>query len=225
MKEASLLERFADARLGSDLLWREVRIPKSLRPAPALFLDRDGVIIEERGYISSPQDVALLPGVPQLIREARTLGMAVVEITNQAGIGRGYFGWIDFLRVENRVTQALAEQGVGVDAVFACPFHPEGQDLYRADHPWRKPQPGMLLEASSLLNLALRKSVLVGDKSMDLEAASAAKLAIGIHVLTGHGREHESASRAIASPDFPVHIVPNAGDAAALLRQVARLTS
>jgi histidinol phosphatase-like enzyme len=83
----------------------------------------------------------------------------------------------------------------------------------------------MLLEASSLLNLALRKSVLVGDKSMDLEAASAAKLAIGIHVLTGHGREHESASRAIASPDFPVHIVPNAGDAAALLRQVARLTS
>jgi D-glycero-D-manno-heptose 1,7-bisphosphate phosphatase len=224
MKEAGLLERFADPRLGDDFLWREVRIPKSSRSAPALFLDRDGVIIEERGYISSPQDVALLPGIPQLIREARTLGMVVVEITNQAGIARGYFGWFDFLQVENRVTQALAEQGVGIDAVFACPFHPEGHDPYRvADHPWRKPKPGMLLEAASLLNLALSESVLVGDKSMDLEAASAAKLAMGIHVLTGHGREHESASRAIASPDVPVHIVQNAGQAAVLLREVARL--
>jgi D-glycero-D-manno-heptose 1,7-bisphosphate phosphatase len=226
MKEAGLLERFADPRLGDDLLWREVRIPRSSRPAPALFLDRDGVIIEERGYISSPQDVALLPGISQLIREARTLGMTVVEITNQAGIARGYFGWFDFLQVENRVTQALAEQGVAIDAVFACPFHPEGQDPYRAAcHPWRKPNPGMLLEAASLLNLALSKSVVVGDKSMDLQAASAANLALGIHVLTGHGREHEGASSAISSSDFPVHIVQNASQAAALLREVARLAN
>jgi D-glycero-D-manno-heptose 1,7-bisphosphate phosphatase len=147
--------------------------------------------------------------------------MAVVEITNQAGIARSYFGWPDFVRVEERVTQVLAQQGVCVDAVFACPFHPEGQHPYQAlDHPWRKPNPGMLLEAGRTMNLALPQSVLVGDKVMDLEAARAAQLAAGVHVLSGHGRAHEAASRAVASREFPVHVVDGAAQAASLLSQI-----
>src|SRR5260221_14436857 len=91
--EAALPQPFADARLGEDLLWCDLRLPRSHHPLPALFLDRDGVIIKETIYLSDPDEVELLPGIPQLIRAARALGLAVVEVTNQAGISLGYLGW------------------------------------------------------------------------------------------------------------------------------------
>jgi len=214
------MEHFTDLRLGEDLLWREVRIKRFPRSVPALFLDRDGVIVEERIYLSHPEDVELVPGIVALIRAARALGMAVVEITNQAGIAHGYFAWPDFVKVENELTRILGEQGAAVDAVFACPYHPQGRPPYgQPDHPWRKPNPGMLLEAAGLLNLNLRQSVLVGDKVADLQAARTAQLACGIQVLTGHGREHQRDCAALSSEDFPVHIVPGAGEAIPLLRQ------
>ena len=205
---------FSDPRLGDDLLWRELRIARLPVPVPALFLDRDGVIVEEKIYLSHPRDVRLLPGIVELIRAAKALRMPVVEITNQAGIAHGYFTWSDFVGVENELTRLLGEQGATVDAVFACPYHPEGRPPYgRPGHPWRKPSPGMLLEAARLLNLDLRRSVFVGDTAADLQAARAARLASGMHVLTGHGRKHERACAALDSTDFPVHIVSGAGEA------------
>jgi D-glycero-D-manno-heptose 1,7-bisphosphate phosphatase len=213
---------FHDRRLGNDLLWRDVRVERFPRPTAALFLDRDGVIIEEYGYVSRPEQVELLPGVPELIRAARSLGMAVVEVTNQAGIGRGYYDWPDFIQVEDRVTELLAGQGVSVDAVFACPFHSAGVDPYRIeDHPWRKPNPGMLLEAASGLNLALEQSILAGDKDSDQRTARAAKLKCGIHLFTGYGREQETAARAAGSGAFPVPVFEYAGQAAEALRKLA----
>jgi D-glycero-D-manno-heptose 1,7-bisphosphate phosphatase len=219
MNEPSLLTPFADPRLTEDLLWRDVPGQPFAHPVPALFLDRDGVIIEEREYISDPGEVELMPGIPELIRAARALGFAVVEITNQAGIARGYFGWHEFLQVENRVKEILSGQQVSLDAIFACPFHPHGQPPYQdANHPWRKPNPGMLLEAAQRLNLNLRQSVLVGDKVADQKAARAAGLACGVHVLTGHGPAHEKSARAVASKEFPIHIVSGAAEAAPLLQ-------
>ena len=221
----SSAERFTDGRLGEDLLWREVRIPRFPLPAPALFLDRDGVIVEERLYLSDPRDVELLPGITKLIRAARVLGMPVVEVTNQAGIAHGYFTWADFVRVENELTKVLGEQGVAIDAVFACPYHPDGQPPYgQPHHPWRKPNPGMLLEAARLLNLDLKQSIFVGDKATDLEAARAAGLALGIHMLTGHGRTHEINSRALTTKDFAVHVLTHAGEAASFLAETTRHT-
>jgi D-glycero-D-manno-heptose 1,7-bisphosphate phosphatase len=219
MTEPNRLGSFADARLGDDLLWRDVRVKRFPDPVPALFLDRDGVVIEEKEYIHDPDQVELLSGIPELIRAARSLGMAVVEITNQAGIGRGYFGWREFVQVEDRVSQVLAGQGVSRDAVLACPFHPEGRPPYRiADHSWRKPNPGMLLEAARLLNLNLNLSMLVGDKVLDLQAARSAGLGCGVHVLTGHGLAHREASMQVATPNFSVHIVKSAGEAIPLLQ-------
>jgi D-glycero-D-manno-heptose 1,7-bisphosphate phosphatase len=209
----------ADPRLGEDLLWRDVRIERFAEPVPALFLDRDGVIIEEREYISDPDQVELLPGVPELIHAARSLGCAVIEITNQAGIGRGYFGWPEFVQVENRISQLLAAQSVSIDAVLACPFHPDGQATYRnPSHPWRKPNPGMLLEAARQLNLSLPRSVLVGDNVTDQEAARSAGLGQGILVLAGHGLAYREASLQVATANFSVHVVKTPGDAAALLQ-------
>ena len=212
------------AHLGDDLLWREFRIPPFPRPVPALFLDRDGVLIEEVGYIADPQDVRLLPGVAGLIRAAKELGMPVVEVTNQAGIARGYCAWPDFVRVEARLTELLAAEGVRIDAVLACPFHPEGQSRYQAaDHPWRKPNPGMLREAAERLNLALCDSLLVGDKASDHQAAKQAGLALGVHVLTGHGTQELPSSRAVADVRFPVHVVNRADEAVPFCRAVTNL--
>jgi len=216
---SSVLDPSCDPRLGSDLLWRDVRAAWFARPAPALFLDRDGVIIEEMGYIARPEDVRLLAGIAELIAGAKALGMAVVEVTNQAGIARGYFGWSDFVRVEDRVTELLAAQGASIDAVFACPYHPEGRPPYRlADHAWRKPNPGMIQEAAQLLHLHTRESVLVGDKELDQMAARAAGLKFGIHVLTGYGKERQAAALAAASEAFPVYIACGASGCLPLLQ-------
>ena len=218
-----MAEIFSDARLGEDLLWRDLRVESFPQPVPALFLDRDGVIIEEKRYISDPGHVEILPGIAELIGAARALGMSIVEITNQAGIARGYFGWPEFVRVENRVADLLKDQGASIDAVFACPFHPQGQQPYRKpDHPWRKPNAGMLAEAARLLNLALSQSVLVGDKVTDLQAARATGLALGVHVLTGHGQKYETESRALASPDFHVRVVRRADEAVEDLRRMSQ---
>jgi D-glycero-D-manno-heptose 1,7-bisphosphate phosphatase len=204
-------EFFTDARLGDDLLWRELRVEGFSPPRPALFLDRDGVIIEEKEYIRNAGDVELLPGIGELIRAARSQGLAIIEVTNQAGIARGYFGWPEFLEVESRMRQLLAEQGAGIDAFFACPFHPQGTAPYQvANHPWRKPNPGMLLEAAKLVPVILRESVLVGDKASDQQAARAAGLACGIHLLTGHGRAECELACATATQTFPVHVAGNA---------------
>jgi D-glycero-D-manno-heptose 1,7-bisphosphate phosphatase len=215
-------QTFADPRLGADRLWRETRVERFALPAPALFLDRDGVIIEEKEYIADPAQVELLPGIADLIRIARASGMAVVEVTNQAGIARGYLGWPEFVAVENRTRQLLAAQGVQLDAVFACPFHSEGRAPYaHPDHAWRKPNPGMLLAAAELLNLDLPRSILVGDKIADQQAALAAGLAGGIHVLTGHGNKHAADARALSSNAFPIQVVSNAQEGAAVVRQAA----
>ncbi len=206
------------ACLSPDLLWRDVRIPRFERPAPALFLDRDGVIIEEKRYLSDPAGVQLLPGAVDLIRQAHSLGLAVIEVTNQAGIGRGKYGWPEFAAVEGRLTELLTAARANIDAVFACPFHPDGQGPYRhANHPWRKPNPGMLVEAAALLNLDLAKCMLVGDKASDIEAARAAGLNAAIHVLTGHGRGEAARSRTAAGALFQVWVVPGAGSVLPLL--------
>lgn len=154
---------------------------------PALFLDRDGVIVEEVNYLHRPEDVALHDGAQQLISAANERGVPVIVVTNQAGIGRGYYGWDDFAAVQRTIDAALAP--AAIDAVFACPFHADSIPPYDiADHPDRKPAPGMLLRAERMLGVDLAASWMVGDTAADVQAAAAAGLAGAVHILTGHGR-------------------------------------
>ncbi|WP_077965218.1 D-glycero-alpha-D-manno-heptose-1,7-bisphosphate 7-phosphatase [Ensifer adhaerens] len=155
---------------------------------PALFLDRDGVIIEDVNYISNPDDVRLIPGVGETIRHFRSAGFTVVVVTNQSGIARGYFDRAAYLRVECRIRQLLASDEP--DAVYACPFHKDGLPPYNVDHPWRKPNDGMLRASSAALGIDLEKSQMVGDSLSDIQAGVAAGIARAVHVLTGHGRAH-----------------------------------
>lgn len=147
---------------------------------PALFLDRDGTINVDTGYPDDPEKMVLLDNIVPVITAANRQGIAVVIVTNQSGIARGYFGWGDFADVNGRVLDLLRAHNASVDMVLACAYHEAGEGpLAIVDHPMRKPNPGMLLEAAKRLGVDLKRSLIVGDKPADMEAGRRAGLSRG----------------------------------------------
>jgi len=174
-------------------------------PSPALFLDRDGLLVEEVGYLHRPQDVRLQPGAAELLLAAERAGWRRVVATNQSGIGRGLYGWDAFAETQARIEALLAAEGASLDLVVACPFHAEARPPWRvADHPCRKPRPGMLLLAAERLGLDRRRSWILGDQASDMAAGRAAGLAGGGHLATGHGVAERTAALCEASEAFAV---------------------
>jgi D-glycero-D-manno-heptose 1,7-bisphosphate phosphatase len=171
------------------LLWVQQPIVPVEPGRPALFLDRDGVIVEEVHFLSRPEDARLVPEVGRAIAAVNRANFPVVVVTNQSGIGRGLFGWPEFVEVQAAIGGQLAAAGARWDAVLACGYPPphNGND---ADHPWRKPGPGMLLKGRDMLKLDIERSYVVGDRLSDLEAGVNAGLAGGWLVMTGYGKEH-----------------------------------
>ncbi|RWE32914.1 MAG: HAD family hydrolase [Mesorhizobium sp.] len=162
-------------------LWVERIGGRAFPPrSPALFLDRDGTINVDTDYPSDPAEIELRPRMLPAIAAANRSGIPVIVVTNQSGIARGYFGWDVFARVNARVLELLDGQGVFVDMVLACAYHEAGVGpLAVADHPMRKPNPGMLIEAGRRLDLDLQSSLMVGDKLADMQAGQRAGLAQG----------------------------------------------
>ena len=162
-------------------LWVE-RVGRTVFPAgtPALFLDRDGTINIDTGYPDDPAEMVLRADIAAAIAAANRAGIPAIIVTNQSGIARGYYGWGDFAAVNGRVLELLGGEGAFVDMVLACAYHEAGSGpLAVADHPMRKPNPGMLLEAAKRLGLDLRRSLIVGDKKADMEAGQRAGLSQG----------------------------------------------
>ncbi len=142
---------------------------------PALFLDRDGVINEEIGYLHRFEDVRFVDGIVPLLQTAKQLGMFTCVVTNQAGIGRGLYTEEQFQHLMVQMRHALQEQGAVLDAVYHSPFHPEfGVGSYRQETNCRKPLPGMLLQAAMDHGLDLGRSAMVGDRCSDMAAGAAA---------------------------------------------------
>ena len=190
----------------------------------ALFLDRDGVIVADTGYLGRAEDVRLLGGAAAAIGRCNALGIPVVVVTNQSGIGRGYYDWSGFAAVQATLVAALAGAGARLDAVLACAYHADGKEPLRvAAHPWRKPKPGMILAAAERMNLDLSRSWIVGDKADDLAAGAAAGLAGGTLLITddGAGQQLPDPKRA----DFSVTAAASLSDAVAVLIKTGRLTS
>ncbi len=154
---------------------------------PALFLDRDGVINVDRGYVWRIEDVEFVDGIFDLVAAARQRGYLVVVVTNQAGIGRGYYSEADFHRLMAWIAGEFEDRGGRIDGVYFCPFHPEhGIGAYRRESDCRKPAPGMFVAAAKDLAIDLARSVMVGDKPGDAKAALAAgvgtRLSLGVPV-------------------------------------------
>jgi len=164
--------------------WKAPSVPSEAVPRPALFLDRDGVVIDDENYLADPEKVRLLPGVTGAMAAARDAGFLLIGVSNQSGIGRGYFSLREFNQVMQRLEYLLAEESVGFDSFFFCPHAPG------AACNCRKPQPGLLEEAQKFHSLDLKESWIVGDKSSDVTFGRAAGLG-SVLVRTGYGRSEE----------------------------------
>lgn len=141
----------------------------------AVFLDRDGTLIEDTGYPHKISQVRFMPGAAEAIRLFKTNGYKVVVVTNQAGVARGYFTEEAVKEVNEYLVCTLSAQGATVDAVYYCPHHAEGTvEQYRNECHCRKPNPGMIEQAAIDLGIDLPNSFLVGDKDSDIEAGRSA---------------------------------------------------
>lgn len=140
-------------------------------PERAVFLDRDGVLIEDTGYPDDPETIVLLPGAAEGLRRLRAAGWRLVVASNQSGIARGRFDLATLERIHDRLRELLRAEGVELDALYYCPHHPKaGRAPFnvRCDH--RKPEPGMLRSAAARLGLQLDECWMVGDKESDVSA-------------------------------------------------------
>lgn len=150
----------------------------------ALFLDRDGVINHDSGYTSRVDDFVFIDGIFELCRAARQLGYLLIVVTNQAGIGRGYYTEQDFLVLTEWMRERFEAEEAPITDVLYCPYHPvHGRGHYLADSFDRKPNPGMLLRAAESHCISLCESVMVGDKDSDMRAARSAGVATRVHYL------------------------------------------
>ena len=168
--------------------WFEVHPQYSSRrnATPAIFLDRDGVIIVEKNYLRDPDQVELLPGVFEKLESFIKADLPIVVVTNQSGIGRGFFGWDEYHAVHQRMLDLLGLPQTFA-AVYANSYLPG-----ESGSAWRKPNPGMIRQAAEDLNLSLESSIMVGDKLDDLKAGSSAGIKRLVHVRTGHGSEERA---------------------------------
>lgn len=179
---------------------------------PAVFIDRDGTLTEEVGYVNHPSRLKLLPRSAAGVRRLNEAGIAAVVVTNQAGIARGYFSPDVMNATHQQLTEQLKDAGAHLDGLYVCPHHPtEGAPPFRVDCDCRKPKPGLLLRAAAELDLDLGLSSVVGDKASDLAAAKHVG-ASPILVLTGYGLG-EWEYRRMHFPVPPDHVASDLLDA------------
>ncbi len=176
----------------------------SHKKKPAVFLDRDGTINEQMGYINHLCRFVLLPGVGDAIRMLNEKNIPVIVVTNQSGLARGYFPPELIDDVHKKMTDELALSGAHIDKIYICPHHPEAkEEKYREACNCRKPKPGMLYRAAEELEIDLSKSFVVGDRWSDIGSANAVG-AVPILVRTGYGRGDEQfiGPQQLVQPEF-----------------------
>ncbi len=178
----------------------------SLKANKILFLDRDGTVNKEADYLSDPEEVELLPGVASVISRAHEAGYKVVVVSNQSGIGRGYFTEETLSGIHSRLNDLLKKENTFLDGIYYCP-HVEADQCT-----CRKPQPGMLLRAAEEFNGDLKHSIMVGDKNSDIGAGKNAGC-ITVLVRTGYGVQTEKENRHGAD-----HVVDSLADIDFLLK-------
>ena len=168
----------------------------------AVFLDRDGTLIQEMEYLARPEQVAIFPGVGNALRDLRAAGFKLIIVSNQSGVGRGYFTLADVERVHAHLTNELSREGVCFDKIYVAPETPGTPSR------GRKPLPQFLFDARNEFQLDLSRSYLIGDKLSDLQCGWNAGVKKSILVRTGYGRELEQKERdavaaAVVVDDLP----------------------
>lgn len=191
-------------------VWKACRTDLSSAARPALFLDRDGVVIVDRNYLSEPDQVELIDGVARTMKAASAAGYLLIGVSNQSGLGRNLFTRRELTLVMNRLDELLLSNGTGFDGFYYCPHAPEDQCECR------KPRLGLLKEAAETCAWDASRSWVVGDKTSDVALAVAADMG-GVLVRTGHGPDSESEVELLAASHSRILIADNLPDAFALL--------
>jgi D,D-heptose 1,7-bisphosphate phosphatase len=168
-------------------------------PHKAIFLDCDGTLIEDHGYINHPDQVMLLAGVTDALVELRAMGYKLVVVSNQSGVARGIVTEKALAQIHSRLKKLLAEKNVSLDRIYYCPYHPDGVvEKYRKESDDRKPAPGMLLTAAKKMRIDLNQSWMIGDSDCDIEAGSQAGCRTILINYSAHRRLEPPAS----NPDY-----------------------
>ena len=153
---------------------------------PAVFLDRDGVINVDRGYVHKRDDFEYIDGVFDAVKKCKDMGYLLVLVTNQSGIARGMFTEDQFETLTEWMHWNFAEHDIDFDGIYYCPHHPEATvEQYKEECDCRKPNPGMFISAQTFLDIDMENSVMIGDKKEDMMAAQAAGVGTRILVRTG----------------------------------------
>ena len=173
---------------------------------PAVFLDRDGTLIEERNYISRPEDVAIFPGLGPALKRLQDIGFKLFIVSNQSGVGRGYFTLSDVERVNERLLQDLAPDGIRFEKIYIAPEAPDTPSR------GRKPSPQFLFDARDEFGVDLGQSYIIGDKLIDLQTGWNAGVRKCILVRTGYGAELERQSPVLLASAVIVDNLPAAAD-------------
>ena len=164
--------------------------------AKALFLDRDGVINVDHGYVYRKEDIEFIDGIFDLVSAAKKSGYLNIIVTNQSGIGRGYYTSQNFHDLTKWMKEQFVVHNSIIDAVYFCPYHPDGSGKYSRYKKFRKPEPGMILQAALEHNINLKGSILVGDSLSDIQAGIAAGVGkifyygSGDNIVTAHVVSH-----------------------------------
>ncbi len=181
---------------------------------PTIFLDRDGTLVIDPGFIDHPDKVQLVPDACQAVKRFRKAGFKIVIASNQSGVARGFFDEDQLARIHDRLTKLLAEGDATIDAIYYCPYldGPEAKiDAYRRNSDLRKPAPGMLLSAATDLNLDLSRSWMIGDATRDIQAGQAAGCRTILITSSNTAISH--------TPIKPNFHVPNILDAAKIIER------
>lgn len=195
---------------------------------PAVFVDRDNTLIADPGYLRDPDQIRILPGVPDAVKRLREAGFVVVIITNQSGVARGYFTEDELRTVHERLQETLADQGAAVDAIYYCPFLPGRAavvEKFREDSELRKPKPGMILKAAADMGLDIAQSWMVGDSARDVQAGNAAgcrTILLGSGATDPDARPNHTMSNFPAAADFILRETKRVAEMQAVLDSARR---
>ncbi|CRK85807.1 D-glycero-beta-D-manno-heptose-1,7-bisphosphate 7-phosphatase [Candidatus Providencia siddallii] len=164
---------------------------------PAIFLDRDGTINIDYGHVYKINDFQFIEGSIEAMLKFKTMGYAIVVVTNQSGIGLGIYTEKQFLQLSKWMNQFLADCGINLDGIFFCPHHPDAKyKKYRQKCKCRKPEPGLLLDAQLFLNIDAASSIMIGDKYTDILAGKAANIKTNVLVTSNNLKTNESMTNA-----------------------------
>jgi D-glycero-D-manno-heptose 1,7-bisphosphate phosphatase len=191
----------------------------------AVFFDRDGTLIQDPGYLNHPDQVQVIDGVAEALKEFQLLGYKMVVASNQSGVARGVVSVEMLERIHDRLRELLAVKGASLDAIYYCPYHPDGTvPEYRKDSDWRKPKPGMLLAAAGEMDIDLSRSWMIGDNERDVEAGRSAGCKTILIGSPASGNVMASEARQSAYPEIskPDYVAVNMREAVNIVKRHRR---